>query len=51
MCMLTPSRHTIRVDVKVIAQNAHIFREMCGEICGRHSFETDVPEYTRCTHL
>ncbi len=50
MCMLTPSRHTIRVDVKVIAQNAH-HSERCVGKSVVDSFETDVPEYTRCTHL
>ena len=60
MCMLTPSRHTIRVDVKVIAQNAHhsercvgksvvdtVLKQMCRNIPGVHIFKIDVQRNTQ----
>ena len=58
--MLTPSRHIIRVDVKVTAQNAHlsqrcvgkyvvdtVLRQMCRKIPGVHIFKIDVQRNTQ----
>ena len=50
MPMLTPSRHTIRVDVKVNAQNAHLLERCVGKYLV-DNFQTDVPENTWSTHL
>lgn len=64
MCLLTPSKDSIIVDVKVNAQNAHleercvgkylvdtVFRQMCWKILRVHIFKTDVQRNAQQTLL
>ena len=64
MCMLISRRHTIRVDVKVFAQNAHLeercvekspvdtaLRQICSEILRVYIFQIDVQGNTQSRHL